>query len=273
MGIGSGLARAFYRLFILHALEPGPQRPAAILAALHNTDGVLPLEGGTFTKAVSQLIDAGLVVPAELGAIAITPMGRRERDAQRVVWQRLLAIVNRLLAGDVPQPQPPGDGGTSLPMLPDRTAELHRERVVIAEIRDVARRAREGGPRFAVVLADIAIAHSRPAVSVAMLQRSLRETIGRARSTFAADVSAHRYGASGVCLIVPGDEYIGTAELLRARLFESLGAMQATVKGFRGARYAVRIGAARWTPDAATSGAVLRLAEAALSADSAVRAA
>ncbi|OLC56380.1 MAG: hypothetical protein AUH85_06565 [Chloroflexi bacterium 13_1_40CM_4_68_4] len=273
MGIGSGLARAFYRLFILHALETGSQRPAAILGALHASDGVLPLESGAFTKAVSQLIDAGLVVLAELGALELTPMGRRERDAQRVVWQRLISIVNRLLDGDVPQPEPPGDGGTSLPLVTDRTAEAHRERVVIAEIRDIARRARDGGPRFAIVLADIAIAHPRPAVGTAMLQRSLRETIGRGRSTFPAGVSAHRYGDRGVCLIVPGDEHGGTAELLRARLLESLGAMHATVKDFRGARYAVRIGAARWTPAAATSGAVLRLAEAALSAESTTRAA
>ena len=272
MGTGSGLARAFYRLFILHALDTGPQRPAAILAALHTSEGALPVESGAFTKAIGQLVDAGLIVPAKLGAFELTAIGRREREAQRVVWQRLVAIVGKLLDGEMPRPEPPEDGGTLLPIVRDHVADEHRERVVMAEIRELTRRARDGGPRFSVVLADIAIAHPQPAVGTAMLQRTLRETLGRARSMFAANVSAHRYGARGVCLLSVGED-AAVAELLRARLLESLGAMRGTVKAFGGARYAVRIGAASFSPAAATSGALLRLAEAALAADSAARAA
>ena len=272
MSTGSGLARAFYRLFILHALDDGPQRPATILAALHASEGALPVDGSAFTRAIAQLIDAGLVVPGALGALALTPVGRRERDAQRVVWQRLIAVVGRVLAGDIARPEPPTDGGTALPLVGDRVTDEHRERVVLAEIRELARRAREGGPAFAVVLADVAIAHPRPAAATAMLQRALRETLGRARSTFGPAVAAHRYGERAVCLILEGDA-TAPAELLRTRLLESLGAMRTTVKAFAEARYAVRIGAASFSPAAPTSGAVLRLAEAALAAEAAARAA
>ena len=273
MTIGSGLARAFYRLFVLQTLDAGPLRPAAILAALHASEGALPVEGGAFTRAIAQLVDAGLVMPVALGALELTPMGRRERDAQRIVWQRLVAVVTKLLAGEVPTPEPPTDGGTLLPLVRDSVSDEHRERVVLAEIRALSRRARDGGPPFAVVIADIAIAHPRPATSTAMLQRALRETLGAARSTFGPDVSAHRYGDRGVCLIADAREQDAMAEVLRARLHESLAAMRVTVKAFAGARYAVRIGAASFSATAVTSGAVLRLAEAALAADAAARAA
>ena len=270
---GSGLTRAFYRLFILSALEGGPLRAPSLLAALHATDSAWPVEGGAFTKALAQLVESGLVASAPNGAFELTPLGCREREADRAVWRRLLAVVTRLLAGDVPRPEPPGDGGMALPLVRDRVAEDHRERVVAAEIRELARRARDGGAGFGVVLADVAIAHPRPAAVTAMLQRALRETLGRARSTFGPGVSAFRYGERGVCLVIVGADHAPYAELLRARLHESLGAMRATVKAFAGARYAVRTGAAPWTPSLATSGAVLRLAEAALAAESAARAA
>jgi GGDEF domain-containing protein len=273
MATGSGLARAFYRLFILYALDEAPRRPASILAALHASEGALPVESGAFSKAVAQLIDAGLVRPGALGELELTPLGRREREAQRIVWQRLLEVVGRLLSGVVPPPEPPEDGGASLPVVGHRVAEEHRERVVLAEIRELARRARDDGATFAVVLADIAIAHPRPSTQTAMLQRALRETLGRAKSTFAVGASAHRYGERGMCLVVSGDDHATQAELLRARLLESLGAMRATVKAFGGARYAVRIGAACWTAASPTSTALLRAAEAALCADAAARAA
>ena len=273
MGTGSGLARAFYRLFILYALEAGPQRPTALLGALHACEGAPPVEGGAFSRAIAQLVDGGLVVPIGAGAFELTPLGRRERDAQRIVWERLIAIVGRLIGGEVPRPEPPEDGGTLLPIARDRVSEEHAQRVVLAEIRALARRAREGGPASGVVLADIAIAHPRPATVTAMLQRALRETLGRARSTFGPDVSAHRYGASAVCLLVSTGDVDAVAELVRARVLESLGAMRATVKAFAGARYAVRIGAGRFSTAASTSGAVLRLAEAALAAAVAARAA
>ena len=75
---------------------------------------------------------------------------------------------------------------------------------------------------------------------------------------------AHRYGAQGVCLVLPAGLEAAQGEILRARLLESLGAMTATVADFAGARYAVRLGSARWSAAAPTSGAVLAAAEAAL---------
>lgn len=273
MGTGVGLATAFYRLWILHALEGAPQRSSAMLAALHASEGVLPLESGAFTKALQQLLDTGLVMPAEAGAVALTVMGRRERDAQRAMWQRLIAIVVRLLAGELPPPRPPTDGGVRVvPRAPSHAVD-ERDPVVLADVRDAARRAREGDGPFAVVLADVAVAHPIPHRATAMLQRALRETLGSARSTFGSGIPVHRYGTTGVCLVAPGERAGELAELLRARLLESLGAMCATVRSFDGARYAVRLGTARWSPAAATSGALLRMAEEALSAESAARAA
>jgi len=265
MTSGVGLATAFHRLFILHALEHRPARPAAILAALHAREGALSVESGTFSRALQQLLEAGHLSPAEAGAVALTPLGRREREEERAVWERVVRIVGRLLAGHVPAPEPPDGGG--LPLAARRTepvAERHRERVVLAEIREASRRARDGGDAFAVVLAEVAVAHSVPHRSTAMLQRALRETLGRARSTFAPGIAAHRYGAQGVCLVLPAGLAVAQGEILRARLLESLGAMSATVADFAGARYAVRLGSARWSAAAPTSGAVLAAAEAAL---------
>lgn len=268
MGTGSGLAAAFFRLYILHALERAPARPAAILASLHSREGALPLESSAFSKALHQLLDAGLVVPGELGSVALTPMGRRERDAQRVVWERLLAVVTRLLQGDLPAPEPPGNGGVPhrIP-VPEPVPDAYRERVVLAELRGALRRAREKDEPLGVALAEVAIAHSQPLHARAMLQRSLRETLGRARSTFAPGASAFRYGPQGVCLIAGHDDIEVQAELLRVRLLESLGAMTATVRAFAPARYAVRVGTARWSSALATSSELLRAAEAALGRD------
>ncbi len=273
MGTGAGLATAFFRLYILHALERAPARPAAVLASLHSREGALPLEGGTFSRALQQLLDTGFVVPAPDGALDLTPMGRREREAQRQVWQRVVAIVARLLAGELPTPEPPSDGVALVPRTPEHVPDDYRERVVLAEIRDVARRARDRDEPFGVALAEIAVTHPQPVRARAMLQRTLRETLGRAASSFAPGTRALRYGPNGVCLVVPGDRVEAQAELLRARLLESLGAMSATVRAFAGARYAVRAAAARWTREVMTSGELLRLAETSLAADVGLRAA
>lgn len=274
MATGAGLATAFFRLYILHALDRGPARPAALLSSLHASEGVLPVETGTFSRALQQLLDAGLVLPGAAGAMELTAMGRREREAQRAVWARLVAVVGRMLADALPAPEPPTGGGTHVvARASDRVPDQHRERVALAEIRDAARRARETGEPLGVALADIVVTHPRPMRARQMVQRCLRETLGSARSTFAAGTSASRCGPTGICLVVRGDDVEAQAEILRARVLESLGSMSATVRAFADARFAVRAGAARWSSAVATSAELLRLAEGALAADAERRAA
>lgn len=261
MSTSSALAAAFFRIYILHALG-APARPASLLAALHAREGALPVPAGGFSRALQQLLDAGLVVAGPGGAVHLTPMGERERLAQRAAWERLLAIVGRILAGDLPPPQPPTGGGVPQPLpRPEPVAESYRERVVVAEVRSAMRRAREGGSAFAVVLACISVAHPQPAVARAMLQRALRETLGTARATFGAAAVALRYGTHGAALLVPARDAAGQAELLRARLAESLAAMRATVRAYAPARYSVRVATAEWSPEIATSGELLGVAE------------
>ena len=268
MATGGGLATAFYRLYILHALERAPARPAAVLAALHAREGPLPFEGGAFSRALQQLLDAGLLIAGPSGTVQLTPMGGRERAAQRAVWERLVAIVARLLAGELPSPEPPADGGVPMTLAPpERVAEGYRERVVIAEVREAARRGRDSGEAFAVVLAQLCVAHREPLRARAMVQRALRETLSACRSMFGPRAVALRYGMDGAALIVPSADADAQAELLRARLAESLAAMSATVRAFAGARHGVRVGLARWSPAVLTSAQLLRLAEEALDAD------
>lgn len=272
MSAGAGLAAAFFRLYILYALERAPARPAAILAFLHSREGALPFESGAFSRALQQLLDAGLLVPADAGAVALTPMGRREREAQRAVWARVVTLVARLLEGELPDLEPPTGGGmASAALPPERVSERYRERVVLAEIREAGRRARESGGRLGVALAEVSVAHPQPVRARQMVQRCLRETLGTARSTFARGASALRCGPSGVCLVVRDADADTQAELLRARLMESLGAMSAGVASFAPARYDVRVGSATWTSDDVASADLLRRAERALAGEEAAR--
>jgi hypothetical protein len=262
MAVSQALATAFFRLYILHLLERGPARPAALLASFDRREGMPRLPSGGFTRALQQLIDAGCVVAAPAGAVHLTEFGIRERAVQREAWEAILTAVARLLGDETPQPpEAPGDDGIPLaPPEPERMADAHRERVVAAEVRSAIRRGRETGAPFSAVIARIAIVHPRPMQSRAMLQRALRECLGTATATFGAEVKATRYGTDGVLLVCPGDGAT-QAELLQSRLVESLGAMTATVRAFAGARHAVRIGVARWTASIATSAHLLRLAE------------
>lgn len=245
----------------LDALD-SPARPVSLLTALHAREGALPVPAGGFSRALQQLLDAGLIVAGPAGALQLTPMGERERQAQHTAWERLVAIVGRVLAGDLPGPEPPTGGGAPLTMpRPEPVAESYRERVVVAEVRDAMRRARDDGRTFAVILACVSVAHPRPAAARAMLHRALRDTLGTARATFGGGAVPLRYGVNGVALIVPERDAAAQAELLRARLAESLAAMRATVHGYAPARFGVRVGSVVWSPELVTSGEVLRLAE------------
>jgi hypothetical protein len=269
MASGTGLATAFYRFYILDALERGPARAASLLAALHAREGVLPLPAGGFSRALQQLLDAGLVGPGPEGAMQLTAFGARERESQRALWQQLIGVASRVLAGDAPTGEAAGADDWPVELRSgERVAEGYRERVVVAELRDALRAARDDGRRFSLFLGQLSVAHGQPARAKAMVHRALRETLREARAVFGADASALRYGMSGVALICRGDGNSG-AELLRARLTESLATMVAGVRAYAGARYGVRVGGAAWTPAISTSQHMLRLAEEALARDDA----
>jgi hypothetical protein len=107
-----------------------------------------------------------------------------------------------------------------------------------------------------------------------MVHRVIRATLGGAGTVFGGDVSAYRYGDSGVALLAPIVDDANRATLLgtlvRARMDELLGAMTATVRAFRGARWNVRAGSATWSTEIATSAALLRAAQDALARDAAL---
>jgi len=116
----TGLATAFYRLFLLEALVVEPARPAALLgriAAEH-----LPLSSGGFSRALQALLEGGCLVPAPEGAVALTPLGAAERMAERERWKNVIPTVARILGEDpVPRAAPQV---AEAPAVRYRTAEV-----------------------------------------------------------------------------------------------------------------------------------------------------
>ena len=68
----TGLATAFYRLYLLDALAPAPARPARLLATIAAER--LPLASGAYGRALQSLLEGGHLVPASEGAVALTPV-------------------------------------------------------------------------------------------------------------------------------------------------------------------------------------------------------
>src|ERR1700716_1382013 len=66
----TGLATAFYRLYLLDALATEPARPAALLARIAAER--LPLSSGGFSRALQALLEGGYLVAASEGAVALT---------------------------------------------------------------------------------------------------------------------------------------------------------------------------------------------------------
>ena len=58
----TGLATAFYRLYLLEALASTTARPATLLAAISAER--LPLASGAFGRALQSLLEGGHLVPA-----------------------------------------------------------------------------------------------------------------------------------------------------------------------------------------------------------------
>jgi GGDEF domain-containing protein len=263
----TGLATAFFRLYLLESLASGQARPAALLAAIAAER--LPFAAGAFGRALQSLVEGGYLAPSGAATVCLTALGAAERMAERERWSAMLPTLVRLLGDAEPRPFP-----VVVEALPPRerpVAEAYLDRVLVATVRERIAAARDGGPAFAVVLAQVEVDGVGESTRRAMVHRAIRATLGATATLFGGDVSAYRYGDSGVAAVAPDGRDATRAErlctLVRARLDELMRTMTSTVRAFGSARWNVRAGAATWSEDLATTTVLLRRAEQALTMD------
>jgi len=189
--------------------------------------------------------------------------------AERERWSEMLPTLIRLLGQAEARPLP-----VIAEVDPPRerpVAEAYLDRVLVASVRERIAAARDGGPAFAVVLAQLDVDAVGEATRRAMVHRAIRATLGATATLFGGDVSAYRYGDSGVAALAPDGREGGRAErlcvLVRARLDELMRTMTSTVRAFSSARWSVRAGTATWSEEVGTTTLLLRRAEDALSKD------
>ena len=263
----TGLATAFFRLYLLESLAAGPARPATLLAAIAAER--LPFAAGAFGRALQSLVEGAYVAPAAAATVCLTALGAAERMAERERWSEMLPTLVRLLGTTEPRSV---SVVAEVPPPPARpVAEAYLDRVLVGSVRERIAAARDGGPAFAVVLAQLDVDGVGEATRRAMVHRAIRATLGATATLFGGDVSAYRYGDSGVAAIAPtgrdpsrGDRL---CTLVRARLDELMRTMTSTVRAFGNARWNVRAGAATWSEDVGTTTLLLRRAEEALAMD------
>ena len=262
----TGLATAFFRLYLLDTLSAGPGRPASILARASAER--LPFAAGAFARALQSLLEGGHLVPAPEGAVALTALGAAERMAERERWTAVLPSVMRLLGDLPPRPVPVVVAEPAPLPYRARVADAYADRVLVAQVRERVAAARDGGRPFCVVLIAIVVQHPNEASRRAMVHRAIRASLGGASTLFGGEVTAYRYGDDGVALVAP---CAGDAErlvtLARARIDELVRSMTTNVRAFHGARWRISAGAARWSAELSTTGGLLRAAEDALGAD------
>src|SRR5207247_686854 len=263
----TGLGPAFFRWYVLESLVSGPARPAALLAAIAAER--LPFASGAFGRALQSLIEGGYLAPASAATVCLTALGAAERTAERERWSTMLPTLVRLLGNTEPRPFP-----IVAEMPPPRerpVAEAYLDRVLVASVRERIAAARDGGPAFAVVLAQVDVDAVGEATRRAMVHRAIRATLGATATLFGGDVSAYRYGECGVAAIAPvgrdTDRGERLAALVRSRLDELMRTMTSTVRAFGDARGHARAGAAAWSEEVATTPVLLRRAGEALSMD------
>jgi GGDEF domain-containing protein len=263
----TGLATAFFRLYLLESLAAGPARPVAVLAAIAAER--LPFAAGAFGRALQSLIEGGYLTPAAGATVCLSSLGAAERLAERERWSAMLPTLVRLLGNAEPRP---------FPVVPEAppprarpVAEAYLDRVLVASIRERVAAARDGGPTFAVVLAQLDVDGVGEATRRAMVHRAIRATLGATATLLGGDVTAYRYGDAGVAAVAAAGHDAARADrlcvLVRARLDELMRTMTSTVRAFGDARWKVRSGAATWSEELATTTVLLRCAEEALAAD------
>ena len=262
----TGLATAFFRLYLLDALSAAPARPASLLARIAAER--LPFATGAFARALQSLLEGGHLVPAGGGSVALTALGAAERMEERERWTAVIPSVMRLLGDIAPRPAPVAMAESAPLPYRARVADAYADRVLVAHVRERVAAARDGGRPFCVVLVAIVIQHANEASRRAMVHRAIRASLGGASTLFGGEVTAYRYGDDGVALVAP---CAGDAERLatfaRARIDELVRSMTANVRAFHGARWRISAGAARWSAEQSTTGGLLRAAEDALGMD------
>ena len=263
----SGLATAFFRLYLLESLASGPARPASVLAAVAAER--LPFASGAFGRALQSLVEGGYVTPAAAATVCLTALGAAERMAERERWSSMLPTLVRLLGNTDPRPVPVI---AEVPPSAERpVAEAYLDRVLVASVRERIAAARDGGPAFAIVLAQVDVDGVGETTRRAMIHRAIRATLGATSTLLGGDVAAYRYGDSGVAAVAPAGRDQARAErlrtLVRARLDELMRTMTSSVRAYGAARWNVRAGAATWSEDVGTTTVLLREAEAALAID------
>jgi len=265
----TGLATAFFRLYILDALAAAPARPATLLAGIAGDR--LPFATGAFSRALQSLLEGGHLAPAPHGAVALTSLGAAERVAERERWAAVVPTVARLL-GEVAPRSAPVVVREAPPTYRERpVADAYLDRVLLTAIRERIALARESGRTFALALGVIDLTHPTEATRRSMLHRAIRGTFTGASTIFGGDADLFRYGEAGVALIAPlGDDLERAdrvAALLRARLDELVRGMSASVRMYHGARWQVRAASVTWTALMPTSVALIDAARGALEGD------
>ena len=97
----TGLATAFYRLYLLEALASTTARPATLLAAISAER--LPLASGAFGRALQSLLEGGHLVPApEAARMAVTQRpatqeALTEPSGERSLWRE---VPSRFVIGE-----------------------------------------------------------------------------------------------------------------------------------------------------------------------------
>jgi hypothetical protein len=260
----TGLATAFFRLYLLDGLSSAPARPASLLARVSAEK--LPFATGAFGRALQSLLEGGHLTPARDGMVALTALGAAERVAERERWSAVMPSVMRLLGDIAPRPAP-HVAEVAAPAYRAKIADAYAERVLVAYVRDRVASAREGGRPFCVVLVGIGIEHGNEGTRRAMVHRAIRASLGGATTLFGGDVTAFRYGEEGIALVAPRADDTGLTTLARARIDELVRSMSSSVRAFHGALWHVHAGGATWATGVGTTGALLRAAEDSLRAD------
>ena len=201
--------------------------------------------------------------------MCLTTLGAAERMAERERWSEMLPTLVRILGDAEPRPFPVV---AEVPPPRERpVAEAYLDRVLVASVRERIAAARDGGPAFAIVLAQLDVDGVGESTRRAMVHRAIRATLGATATLFGGDVSAYRYGDSGVAALASEGRDTQRAErlcvLVRSRLDELMRTMTSTVRAFGPARWNVRAGAATWAEDVGTTTLLLRKAEDALAQD------
>jgi len=264
----TGLATAYFRLFILDTLAAGPARPNLLL--LRATAAQLPFATGAFSRALQSLLENGHLQPAPHGAVTLTAVGAAERVQELARWRAVMPSVSRIV-GETAPISPPVVSQPPAPRCEARVADAYLDQVLVATIREWMAGARDGGRAFVVVLGAIDLEHPQVAHQRAMVHRAIRATLGAVGTLFGSDVDAYRYGETGVALLAPAagdpERAARLAVLLQARLDELIRTMTTTVRAFGGARWNVRVGSATWAAEIVTTAALLRVAQDELAAD------